>query len=136
VLPTLVNKSRIDDSQRINIMNHVGFNIIQKAKCFMPSFKLATQFSIILQGWNKFKWVKIYVKRSIFCNLYLYMFMCCHFNNMLIIESCVWLLGWKHTTGGHFGHFHNMYEKYIFAKHVAFNFGFHFWCLGLIFWFS
>jgi hypothetical protein len=38
--------------------------------------------------------------------------------------------------GGHFGHFHNMYVMYNFAKHVAFNFGFHFWCLGLIFWFS
>jgi len=33
-------------------------------------------------------------------------------------ESTLW--------GGHFGHFHNMYIKYIFAKHVAFNFGFHF----------
>jgi hypothetical protein len=28
--------------------------------------------------------------------------------------------------GGHFGHFHNMYVKYIFAKHIAFNFGFDF----------
>ncbi len=32
--------------------------------------------------------------------------------------------------GGHFGHFHNMYVMYIFAKHVAFNFAFHFLCLG------
>ncbi len=38
--------------------------------------------------------------------------------------------------GGQLGHFHNMYVMYIFAKHVAFNFGFHFWCLGLIFLFS
>jgi hypothetical protein len=33
----------------------------------------------------------------------------------------------------HFGHFDDMYVMYIFAKHVAFNFGFHFWFLGLIF---
>jgi hypothetical protein len=38
--------------------------------------------------------------------------------------------------GGHFGHFHDMYIKYIYAKGIAFNFGFHFWCLGLIFLFS
>jgi len=38
--------------------------------------------------------------------------------------------------GGHFGHFHNIYVKYISAKCIAFNFGFHFWYLGLIFWFS
>ncbi len=38
--------------------------------------------------------------------------------------------------GGHFGHFHNMYVKYIFAKCIAFNFGFHFYCLDFIFWFS
>jgi len=35
--------------------------------------------------------------------------------------------------GGHFGHFQDMYVMYIFAKCVTFNFGFHFWCLGLIF---
>jgi hypothetical protein len=35
--------------------------------------------------------------------------------------------------GGHFGHFHDMYVKYISTKHIAFNFGFHLWCLGLIF---
>jgi hypothetical protein len=29
--------------------------------------------------------------------------------------------------GGQVGHFHDMYIKYMFAKHVAFNFGFHFW---------
>jgi hypothetical protein len=28
--------------------------------------------------------------------------------------------------GGHFGHFHDMYLKFIFAKRIAFNFGFHF----------
>jgi len=28
--------------------------------------------------------------------------------------------------GGHFGHFHDMYVKNIFAKNIAFNFGFHF----------
>jgi hypothetical protein len=45
---------------------------------------------------------------------------------------------WGENTlgGGHFGHFHNMYVKYIFAKHITFNFGFHFWCLGLLFLFS
>jgi hypothetical protein len=32
--------------------------------------------------------------------------------------------------GGGGGHFHDMYVKYIFTKRVAFNFGFHFWCLG------
>jgi hypothetical protein len=35
--------------------------------------------------------------------------------------------------GGRFGHFHDMYVKYISTKHIAFNFGFNFWCLGLIF---
>jgi hypothetical protein len=35
--------------------------------------------------------------------------------------------------GGHFGHFHDMYVMYIFAKLVLLNFGFHFWCLGMIF---
>jgi hypothetical protein len=35
--------------------------------------------------------------------------------------------------GGDFGHFHNMYVMYFFFKLVAFNFGFHYWCLGLIF---
>jgi len=36
----------------------------------------------------------------------------------------------ENTLGGgeHFGHFDNMYVMYIFAKHVAVNFGFHFWC--------
>jgi hypothetical protein len=29
-----------------------------------------------------------------------------------------------------------MYVMYIFAKLVLLNFGFHFWCLGMIFWFS
>jgi hypothetical protein len=38
--------------------------------------------------------------------------------------------------GWNFGHFHDMYVMYIFVKCVAFNFGFHFLCLGLIFWFS
>jgi hypothetical protein len=28
--------------------------------------------------------------------------------------------------GGHSRHFHDMYIKYIFAKYVAFNFGFTF----------
>ncbi len=53
-------------------------------------------------------------------------------------EKIVWssLQGWKHTMRGHFGHFHDIYVMYIFTKRVAFNFGFHFWCLGLIFWFS
>jgi hypothetical protein len=32
-----------------------------------------------------------------------------------------------------FGHFHDMYIKFNSAKCIAFNFGFHFWCLGLIF---
>jgi len=44
--------------------------------------------------------------------------------------------GWKHIMGGHFGHFHDMYVKYICAKCIAFNFGFHFWCLGLIYCFA
>jgi hypothetical protein len=35
--------------------------------------------------------------------------------------------------GGAFGHFEDMYVKYIVVKHVVFNFGFHFRCLGLIF---
>jgi hypothetical protein len=30
------------------------------------------------------------------------------------------------VLGGHFGHFRNMYVKYVFAKSVLFNFGFHF----------
>jgi hypothetical protein len=38
--------------------------------------------------------------------------------------------------GGHFGHFHDMFVMYIFAKLITLNFGFHFWCLGLIFLFS
>jgi hypothetical protein len=42
-------------------------------------------------------------------------------------------LGESTLRGGHFGHFHDMYVMYISAKHVAFNFGFHFWYLGLIF---
>jgi hypothetical protein len=35
---------------------------------------------------------------------------------------------WGESTlwGGHFGHFHDMYVKYIHAKRIAFNFGFHF----------
>jgi hypothetical protein len=35
--------------------------------------------------------------------------------------------------GGHFRHFHNIYVKYIFAKRIAFDFGFYCECLGLIF---
>jgi hypothetical protein len=42
-------------------------------------------------------------------------------------------MGENTLQGGHFGHFHDTYVKYISAKHIAFNFGFHFWCLGLIF---
>jgi hypothetical protein len=45
-------------------------------------------------------------------------------------------LGENTLQGGHFGHFHDMYIKYISTKCVAFIFGFHFWCLGLIFLFS
>jgi hypothetical protein len=33
-------------------------------------------------------------------------------------------LGENTIRGGHFGHFHNMYVMYTFAKCVAFNFGF------------
>jgi hypothetical protein len=32
-------------------------------------------------------------------------------------------LGESTLQGGHFGHFHDMYIKYIFAKCIAFNFG-------------
>jgi hypothetical protein len=35
-------------------------------------------------------------------------------------------MGENTLQGGHFGHFHDMYVMYIFTKHVAFNFGFHF----------
>jgi len=30
----------------------------------------------------------------------------------------------------------SLHVKYIFEKCITFNFGFHFWCLGLIFLFS
>jgi hypothetical protein len=40
---------------------------------------------------------------------------------------------WGGMGGGgvHFGHFDDMYVKYISIKHVAFNFGFHFSVFGL-----
>jgi hypothetical protein len=33
-------------------------------------------------------------------------------------------MGEKTLQGGHFGHFHDMYVKYISTKHIGFNFGF------------
>jgi hypothetical protein len=52
-----------------------------------------------------------------------------HFQNTWVVKL-PW--GVKTHYWGHFGHFHDVYIKYIFAKHFAFNFGFHFWCLNLI----
>jgi hypothetical protein len=40
-------------------------------------------------GQNEIKWTKIYVKRSTFYNLFLHVFMWCHFNDVLIMASCV-----------------------------------------------
>jgi len=51
-------------------------------------------------------------------------------------EPLVVTKGENTLQGGHFEHFQNMYVMYISAKHVAFTFGFHFWCLDLIFGFS
>jgi hypothetical protein len=55
---------------------------------------------------------------------------------LFVLTKCfVNLVIWvkAHFGGGHFGYFHNMYVKYISTKYIAFNFGFHFWCLGLKF---
>ncbi len=41
------------------------------------------------------------------------------------------VMGETTLQGGHFGHFHDMYVKYISTKHIAFDFGFDFWCLSL-----
>jgi len=34
---------------------------------------------------------------------------------------------------GQLEHFHDIYQKYTPRKCIAFDFGFHFWCLGFIF---
>ncbi len=56
------------------------------------------------------------------------------------INTTPWQLAacWGESTlhGGQLWHFHDMYQKYTPPKCVAFNFGFHFLCLGFIFSFS
>ncbi len=43
------------------------------------------------------------------------------------------VLGGNTLRGGQLGQFNNMCIKNTLAKCVAFNFGFHFWCLALYF---
>ncbi len=43
------------------------------------------------------------------------------------------VLGANTLQGGHLRQFNDMCIKNALAKCVAFNFGFHFWCLGFIF---
>jgi hypothetical protein len=49
-------------------------------------------------------------------------------NNSSCWDFQVGLLGESTLRGGHFGHFYDMCIMYIFVKHVAFDFGYHFWC--------
>jgi hypothetical protein len=60
-----------------------------------------------------------------------------HYVNNCCKNNCDITKNGENTLwGGHFGHFHDTYVKYISTKHITFNFEFHFWCLGLIFSFS
>ncbi len=47
-------------------------------------------------------------------------------NNLGIKKFSIGEGGESTLWGGHFGHLHNMYVKYIFAKCITFNFGFDF----------
>ncbi len=61
-----------------------------------------------------------------------------HIHLIIVINEYEASNVWSENTlwGGHLRQFNDMCIKNTFAKCVSFNFGFHCWCLGFIFWFS
>jgi hypothetical protein len=60
-------------------------------------------------------------------------FMCSTSLNEQNKSSYSWVKA--HYRGGHVGHFHDMYVKYISTKCITFNFGFHFCAWAYYFYF-
>jgi hypothetical protein len=88
--------------------NKYCFSLLVRGLNLVSSICMGLSFAVDIIGWGGMEAMKI------LCT-----------SNGSHGENTLW--------GGHFGHFHDMYVMYIFAKLVTLNFGFHFWCLGLIF---
>ncbi len=106
--------------------------IIFATTCNYMSF---VTFSIAINHLWNFVIILQYVT-TIIASIWCFIVLCEWISNIsstnILLTPISHIGGQKHIMKGQLGHIHNMCVKYTPPKCVAFNFGFHFWCLGFI----